>query len=79
MSKNVIEVEHLYKEYRLGLIGYGTLREDMQSWWARLRGKEDPNSMLFTPSGSNEVKTSDHILALNDCLLYTSPSPRDRG
>ena len=76
MSKNVIEVEHLYKEYRLGLIGYGTLREDMQSWWARLRGKEDPNSMLFTPSGSNEVKTSDHILALNDVSLEVEHGER---
>jgi hypothetical protein len=32
--------------YRLGTISHGTLRQDLQSWWARLRGKEDPNSII---------------------------------
>ena len=43
MGSEVVSVEHLYKQYRLGVIGHGTLRHDLQSWWARLRGKEDPN------------------------------------
>jgi lipopolysaccharide transport system ATP-binding protein len=42
MSVPVISVEHLSKHYRLGLIGGGTLREDLQSWWARMRGRPDP-------------------------------------
>ena len=66
---NVIEIEHLYKEYRLGLIGYGTLREDLQSWWARARGKEDPNSILFSGDQSGDGQALDHILALNDINL----------
>ena len=41
----VIKVENLTKEYRLGTINHGTLYRDLQSWWARLRGKEDPNSL----------------------------------
>ena len=49
MSDIVLSVENLSKEYRLGLIGHGTLRQDLQSWWARLRGKEDPNSLLAVP------------------------------
>jgi lipopolysaccharide transport system ATP-binding protein len=39
----VIEIEHLKKQYRLGSIGTGQLITDLESWWARLRGKEDPN------------------------------------
>lgn len=39
----VIKVENIEKQYRLGTIGGGTLRGDLQSWWARKRGKEDPN------------------------------------
>ena len=31
------------KKYKLGQIGGGTLTADLQSWWARVRGKEDPN------------------------------------
>jgi lipopolysaccharide transport system ATP-binding protein len=42
----VIRVENLTKEYRLGTINHGTLAQDLQSWWARLRGKEDPNSLI---------------------------------
>ncbi|WP_243371807.1 ABC transporter ATP-binding protein [Geotalea sp. SG265] len=46
MSDNVIQVENLWKEYRLGVINHHTLALDLQSWWARMRGKEDPNSPL---------------------------------
>lgn len=42
MSDIVIRVENLSKHYRLGQIGGGTLREDLQSWWAGKRGKPDP-------------------------------------
>ena len=30
MNQTVIKIENLYKEYRLGSIGYATLREDFQ-------------------------------------------------
>ncbi|WP_110954073.1 ABC transporter ATP-binding protein [Anaerosinus massiliensis] len=46
MSDTVIKVENLSKHYNLGTIGSETLYRDLQSWWARLRGKEDPNTQL---------------------------------
>jgi lipopolysaccharide transport system ATP-binding protein len=76
MPDTVIEIEHLFKEYRLGLIGYGTLREDLQSWWAKARGKEDPNSMLFSENQSRDGKAPDHILALNDINLEVKQGER---
>ena len=42
----VLRVEDIKKKYRLGVIGGGTLQGDIQSWWARLRGKEDPNTKI---------------------------------
>ncbi len=42
MSEVVIRVEGLSKKYRLGTIGTGTLRHDLNQWWAKVRGKEDP-------------------------------------
>ena len=42
----VISIENVCKSYRLGVIGSGTLREDLQSWWHRLRGRPDPNLRL---------------------------------
>ncbi|MGD9613019.1 MAG: ABC transporter ATP-binding protein, partial [Kiritimatiellia bacterium] len=41
-----ISIENVCKSYRLGVIGSGTLREDLQSWWHRLRGRPDPNLRL---------------------------------
>jgi lipopolysaccharide transport system ATP-binding protein len=38
----VIEVENLSKLYRLGEVSTGTLSHDLNRWWHRVRGKEDP-------------------------------------
>lgn len=38
-----IKIEKLRKKYKLGIIGGGTLNAELQSWWARKRGKQDPN------------------------------------
>lgn len=52
MKDVAILIEGLKKMYRLGVIGGGTLQSDLQSWIARKRGKEDPNSAI----GSNTPK-----------------------
>ncbi len=44
----VIEITGLKKQYKLGQIGGGTLTHDLQSWWARVRGREDPNTIVGT-------------------------------
>ena len=36
------------KEYRLGVIGGRTFQEELQSKWAKFRGKEDPNVKIGT-------------------------------
>jgi len=43
-----IRTENLGKRYRLGVISRGMLYKDIQSWWARVRGHEDPNSPVHT-------------------------------
>ncbi len=66
MDKNcVIKTEHLQKEYKLGVIGTGTLRHDVQSWVAKKRGKEDPNRRI----GSKEYEKGEYFLALDDINL----------
>jgi lipopolysaccharide transport system ATP-binding protein len=42
----VIEVDNLWKKYRLGIIGTGSLRHDFERWWHRVRGKPDPHSTV---------------------------------
>lgn len=46
MPDTVLKVENLSKRYRLGTLGHGALYKDLQSWWARVRGREDPNSRI---------------------------------
>ena len=46
-NRNIaIQLKDVKKQYRLGQIGGGTLTADLQSWWARVRGKEDPNMRI---------------------------------
>ena len=63
MAETVIKFEHVKKEYRLGQIGGGTLKGDLQSWAARIRGKDDPNSLI---GNNSNKKIGDRFLALND-------------
>ena len=58
----VIKTEHLTKEYKLGVIGSSTLRRDLQSWYAKRRGREDPNRRI----GSKEYEKGDSFLALDE-------------
>ena len=58
----VIKTEHLTKRYTLGVIGSGTLRRDLQSWYARRRGRDDPNRRI----GSREYEKGEIFTALED-------------
>ena len=63
MEELAIKIEHVTKEYRLGAIGGGSLKKDLQTWWARKRGKEDPNTRI----GSNKgIRVGERFLALDD-------------
>jgi hypothetical protein len=42
MSDTIIRVENLSKLYRLGEVGTGSLAHDVNRWWHKVRGKEDP-------------------------------------
>lgn len=62
----VIKVENLSKQYRLGVIGAGTLRDDVQRWWHRVRGKEDPLAQVSHGSiGDHKLEGRD-LWALRD-------------
>ena len=65
MSEVVIKIEDLYKKYRLGAIGGGTLTADLQSWWAKVRGKEDPNTKI----GDKAYEKNETFMALNGVNL----------
>ena len=66
MSETVIKVENISKFYQLGLINHGTLAKDLQGWWAKIRGKDDPNSRISMVSKKSSGSDTDFIYALKD-------------
>ncbi|MBS1946966.1 MAG: ABC transporter ATP-binding protein [Bacteroidetes bacterium] len=66
MSDTVIKVENLSKQYRLGEVGTGTLSHDLNRWWARLRGKEDPFLKIGETNDREQKGNSDYVWALRD-------------
>jgi lipopolysaccharide transport system ATP-binding protein len=66
MSDVVIKVESLGKQYRLGQVGTGTLSHDLNRWWHRVRGKEDPYLKIGEANDRSIKGTSDLVWALKD-------------
>lgn len=64
-GRMVIRVENLWKQYRLGIVSHATLQQDLQSWWARLRGQEDPNQRINVP-GADLARYGERFWALKD-------------
>ena len=60
-----IQITDLKKQYRLGVIGGRTLQADIQSFFAKVRKKEDPNKKL----GQKTYAKNETFLALNDINL----------
>ncbi len=62
MSETVIKVENLSKYYRLGVINHGVFYKDVQSFIAKIRGKEDPNLKIDQKNNKNGwIKALDNI------------------
>lgn len=62
MENTAIKIENVSKEYRLGAIGGGTLQGDLQSFWAKIRHKEDPNTII---GEAEKGQKGDRFMALN--------------
>ncbi|MEI9897785.1 MAG: ABC transporter ATP-binding protein [Chthoniobacter sp.] len=65
----VIKLENLGKRYRLGDINRRMLYEDMQRFWARLRGKPDPFGLVGGPEKKAQATGSEEIWALKNVNL----------
>ncbi len=66
MSDTIIKVDNISKQYRLGTVGTGTLSHDLNRWWHRVRGKEDPYLQIGEVNDRSTKGTSDYVWALRD-------------
>ena len=68
MDKNIaIEFNNVGKQYRLGLVGTGSLQHDLNRWWqTTILGKEDPYLKIGEVNDRSKKGTSDYVWALKD-------------
>jgi lipopolysaccharide transport system ATP-binding protein len=66
MSNTVIEFNNVGKQYILGTIGTGTLSQDLNRWWAHIRGKEDPFLKIGDINDRAQKGDSRFVWALRD-------------
>jgi len=68
MSKKdiILKAENISKQYRLGVVGTGTLSHDFNRWWHRVRGKEDPYLKVGETNDRSKKGNSEYVWALQD-------------
>lgn len=64
--ETVIKVENLGKQYRLGQVGTGSLTHDINRWWHKIRGKEDPYLKIGDENDRTKKGDSELVWALKD-------------
>jgi len=69
MSDLVLKIENLGKMYRLGQFGTGTLSHDLNRFFARVRGKEDPNKLVSNKKINNPKSINNFIWVLQNINL----------
>ncbi|MDT0643054.1 ABC transporter ATP-binding protein [Zunongwangia sp. F363] len=62
----ILKAENISKQYRLGTVGTGTLSHDLNRWWHRVRGKEDPYLKIGALNNRSTKATEDYVWALRD-------------
>jgi len=69
----IIKIQNLSKMYRLGTIGTGTISHDLNRWWYKVRGKEDPYLKIGEANVSDNKSSSGYVWALKDINLEVIP------
>lgn len=66
MSRKVIEITNLGKQYRLGQVGTTTISHDFKRWLYKIQGKEDPFLKIGEENDRTKKGNSDYVWALKD-------------
>jgi lipopolysaccharide transport system ATP-binding protein len=61
-----LTAQNISKQYRLGVVGTGTLSHDLNRWWASLRGKDDPYLKIGAENDRSKKAETDYVWALRD-------------
>jgi len=62
----ILKVNNVGKQYRLGLVGTGTISHDLNRWWSRIIGKEDPYLKVGEANVRSQKGSSDYVWAIRN-------------
>jgi len=62
----ILKAENISKQYRLGTVGTGSLQHDVNRWWHKIRGKDDPYLKVGGINDRSAKATEDYVWALRD-------------
>lgn len=66
MKQLAIKAENISKQYRLGQVGTGTLSHDLNRFWYKVRGKEDPYLKIGEANDRSQKGESEYVWSLRD-------------
>ena len=61
-----LKAENISKQYRLGQVGTGTLSHDLNRFWHKVRGKEDPYLKIGEANDRTTKGDSEYVWSLRD-------------
>ena len=61
-----LKAENISKQYRLGQVGTGTLTHDLNRFYHKIRGKEDPYLKIGEANDRSSKGSSDYVWSLRD-------------
>jgi ABC-type polysaccharide/polyol phosphate transport system ATPase subunit len=61
-----LKAENISKQYRLGQVGTGTLSHDLNRFWHKVRGKEDPYLKIGEANDRTKKGISEYVWSLRD-------------
>jgi lipopolysaccharide transport system ATP-binding protein len=61
-----LQAENISKQYRLGQVGTGTLSHDLNRFWHKIRGNEDPYLKIGEVNDRTTKGTSEYVWSLHD-------------
>ena len=62
----VIQVDNVSKQYRLGEVSTGSIAHDINRWWHRIRGNEDPYIKIGDENDRTQKGNSEYVWALKN-------------
>lgn len=65
-NETILFADNISKQYRLGEVGTGTISHDLNRWWHRISGKENPYLKIGEDNNQSNFGKNDYFWALQD-------------